>query len=183
MFYYEVDNEIQLKLITQNDAEEIFAFIDRSRNYLREWLGWVDNTKTVEDTRAFAAMNLEKFAKREGLDTAIFYKGQFVGKVSINTINWSLKKCEIGYFLDEKFQGEGIMTRAVKGIIDIAFHEYKLQKVEIHAAVDNKKSRHIAERLSFMHEGTIRQAEWLYDHYVDHAVYGLMAEDWVGEDK
>ena len=183
MFYYEVDNEIQLKLITQNDAEEIFAFIDRSRDYLREWLGWVDNTKTVEDTRDFAAMNLSKFAKREGLDTAIFYKGQFVGKVSINTINWSLKKCEIGYFLDEEFQGEGIMTRAVKCIINIAFNEYKLGKAEIHAAVNNTKSRHIAERLGFMHEGTIRQAEWLYNHYVDHAVYGLLKDEWVGEYK
>lgn len=183
MFFYEVDNEIQLKLITQNDGEEIFAFVDRSRSYLREWLGWIDNTKTVEDTRAFAAYNLERFAKREGLDTAIYYKGQFVGKVAINTINWSLKKCEIGYFLDEKFQGEGIMTRAVKGIIDIAFHEYKLEKVEIRAAVENKKSRHIAERLGFMLEGTIRNAEWLYDHYVDHAVYGLLANEWIGEYK
>ncbi|AWE07606.1 GNAT family N-acetyltransferase [Lysinibacillus sp. 2017] len=181
MFYYEVDNEIQLKLITQNDAEEIFTFIDRSRNYLSKWLGWVENTKTVEDTRAFAAYNLEKFAKREGLDTAILYKGQFVGKISINTINWSLKKCEIGYFLDESFQGEGIMTRAAKGMIDIAFKEYKLQKVEIHAAVGNKKSRHIAERLGFMNEGTIRNAEWLYDHFVDHAVYGLLKEEWLEE--
>lgn len=183
MFFYEVDNEIQLKLITQNDAEEIFAFIDRSRDYLREWLGWVDHTTTVEQTRAFAAMNLEKFAKDEALDTAIIYNGQFVGKVSINTINRSLKKCEIGYFLDEEFQGEGIMTRAVKGIIDIAFNEYKLEKVEIRAAVENSKSRQIAERLGFMHEGTIRQAEWLYNHYVDHAVYGLLANEWVGEYK
>ena len=183
MFYYDVDNEIQLKLITQNDAEEIYAFIDRSRSYLREWLGWVDNTKTVEDTRSFAGANLEKFAKRQGLDTAIIYKGQFVGKISINTINWSLKKCEIGYFLDESFQGEGIMTRAAKGMIDIAFNEYKLEKVEIHAAVENKKSRHIAERLGFMQEGIIRNAEWLYDHYVDHAVYGLLVNEWIEEDK
>ena len=122
-------------------------------------------------------MSMKKFAKREGLDTAIYYKGQFVGKISINTINWALKKCEIGYFLDESFQGEGIMTRAAKGMIDIAFKEYKLQKVEINAAVGNKKSRHIAERLGFINAGTIRNAEWLYDHYVDHAVYGLLKVD------
>ena len=183
MFYYEVDNEIQLKLITQQDAEEIFAFVDRSRDYLRQWLGWVDHTKTVEDSRSFITYNLERFAKQEGLDTAIYFKGQFVGKVAINTIHKSLNKCEIGYFLDEKFQGEGIMTRAVKGIIDIAFKEYKMQKVEIRAAVDNKKSRHIAERLGFTLEGTIRQSEWLYDHYVDHALYGLMKDEWLGEDK
>lgn len=181
MFYYEVDAEIQLKLITPNDAEEIFTFVDRSRQYLREWLGWVDHTKTVEDTRKFAEMNLKKFANQEALDTAIIYNGQFVGKISINTINWNLKKAEIGYFLDESFQGDGIMTRAAKGIIDIAFNEYKLEKIEIHAAVGNTKSCQIPERLGFTKEGTIRKAEWLYDHYVNHVIYGLLVEEWLGK--
>jgi ribosomal-protein-serine acetyltransferase len=183
MFFYEVDAEIQLKLITPNDAEEIFSFVDRSRQYLREWLGWVDNTQTVEDTRQFAALNLKKFANQEALDTAIIYKGKFVGKISINSINWATKKAEIGYFLDESFQGDGIMTRAAKGIIDIAFNEYKLEKIEIHAAIGNTKSRNIPERLGFTYEGTIRQAEWLYDHYVDHAVYGLLVDEWLGKEE
>ena len=67
-------------------------------------VGCGKENEPVEDTRSFAGANLEKFAKRQGLDTAIIYKGQFVGKISINTINWSLKKCEIGYFLDKSFQ-------------------------------------------------------------------------------
>lgn len=183
MFFYEVDGEIQLKLIIPNkDAEEIFQFVDRSRNYLREWLGWVDDTQSVDDIRSYEEMCLKKFANNEGLSTAIIYKGQFVGKISINKIDWTLKKAEIGYYLDEAFQGSGIMTRAAKGILDIAFIEYKLEKVEILAAVDNHKSRHIPERLGFKLEGINRQAEWLYDHYVDHAVYGLLAKEWLGKE-
>ncbi len=183
MFFYEVDGEIQLKLIMPNkDAEEIFQFIDRSRNYLREWLGWVDSTQSVEDVRRYEEMCLKKFANNEGLSTAIIYKGQFVGKIGINAINWTLKKAEIGYYLDEAFQGSGIMTRAAKGILDIAFNEYKLEKVEILAAVENYKSRQIPERLCFKLEGISRQAEWLYDHYVDHAVYGLLASEWLGKE-
>lgn len=182
MFFYEVDDEIQLKLITERDAEEIFGFINRSRGYLREWLGWVDASKTVEDIKEFCHHNLKKFANNEGLDTAIIYKGIFVGKITINPINWNLKKAEIGYFLDEGYQGSGIMTRAAKGMIDIAFKEYGLEKVEIHAAIGNVKSRQIPERLGFTLEGTIRNAEWLYDHYVDHAIYGLLAKEWLGQE-
>lgn len=182
MFYYKVDEEIQLKLIMPNDADDMFALIDRSRPYLREWLGWVDGTRTPADTRAFAEQNLVNFAQHKSLHTAIIYNGQFVGQISLNTIDWTKKIAYIGYMLDEGFQGDGIMTRAAKGIIDIAFNEYHLQKVEVHVATDNEKSCNIPERLGFTLEGTLRRAEWLYDHYVDHAVYGLLAEEWLESD-
>ena len=44
--------------------------------------------------------------------------------------------------------------------------------------LDNHKSRAIPERFGFKKEGMIRQAEWLYDHYVDHIIYGLLAREW-----
>lgn len=60
--------------------------------------------------------------------------------------------------------------------MDIAFREYGLNRMEIRAAVDNRKSRAIPDRLGFTQEGTCRQAEWIVDHYVDHVVYGLLKE-------
>ena len=71
------------------------------------------------------------------------------------------------------------MTRAVKAMIDIAMFEYEVHKVEIWAAEGNEKSRAIAERLGFVQEGIIRQAEWLYDHYVNHVVYGVLRSEWL----
>jgi ribosomal-protein-serine acetyltransferase len=183
VFYYEVDGEIQLKLIMpEKDSEEIYAFVDRSRNYLREWLGWVDKTTTVEHMKEYEQMMFEKFAKNEALSTAIVYKGELVGKITINSIDWDTKKAEIGYYLDEEFQGSGIMTRASKGMLDIAFTEYDLQKVEIRVAVENVKSRHIPERLGFTQEGILRQAEWINGQYKDLVVYGLLAEEWLGKE-
>ena len=41
-----------------------------------------------------------------------------------------------------------------------------------------RKSLAIPERLGFTKEGTIRAAEWLYDHYVDHVAYGMLASEW-----
>jgi ribosomal-protein-serine acetyltransferase len=70
------------------------------------------------------------------------------------------------------------MTKVANALTEYAFKELYLNKVEIRAAVGNKKSRSIPERLGFFNEGCIRQAEWLYDHYVDHIVYGMLVNEW-----
>ena len=48
----------------------------------------------------------------------------------------------------------------------------------VHVATENEKSRALPERFGFTEEGILRQAEWLYDHYVDHIVYRLLREEW-----
>ena len=68
--------------------------------------------------------------------------------------------------------------RACKAYIAYGFNELDLNRIEIRVAEENKKSRAIPEKLGFQEEGKIRQAEWLYDHYVDHVIYGLLAEEW-----
>lgn len=178
MFYYQIDEELSLKLITSKDAEEIYEMINQSRAHLRQWLGWVDSTKEPAMTRQFIEINLQRFAKNEALDTAIVYKGKIVGKIGLNTINWSNKTAPIGYMLAEGAQGKGIMTRAAKAMTAIAFEHYGLHKVEIHVAEGNIKSRAIPDRLGYTQEGIIRSAEWLYDSYVDHVIYGLLKSEW-----
>ena len=66
------------------------------------------------------------------------------------------------------------MTQATQVLVDIAFKEYKLNRVEILAAEQNHKSRAIPERLGFIEEGCLHEYEWLYDHFVDHIVYGML---------
>ena len=70
------------------------------------------------------------------------------------------------------------MTRATKTLIDFAFNNLNLNRVQFSCAVDNKKSCAIPERLGFKKEGIARQAEWLYDHFVDWQQYSLLKDDW-----
>ena len=84
----------------------------------------------------------------------------------------------IGYWLAETHQGRGLVTTACRALVDHAFSAWTLNRVEVRAAVDNLRSRAVPERLGFTLEGTIRQAEWVNDRYVDHAVYGMLAADW-----
>lgn len=178
MFLYKVDEAISLRLIDLEDAEQIFERVDQSRNHLRRWMAWVDGTTSAEDIRTFLKGTMEGYAQHRSLTTVILYHEKIAGTAGYNSINWSNKTAYIGYWLGEKFQGKGIMTQAVKVLTDYAFHELNLNKVEIRAASANRRSRNIPERLGFVNEGCIRQAEWLYDHYVDHVVYGMLAAEW-----
>jgi len=94
-------------------------------------------------------------------------------------MNGANRSTSIGYWLGERFQGSGVMTKSCKALIEYAFRELKLNRVEIRCAEKNLRSRAIPERLGFVNEGMIREAEWLYDHFVDHVVYGVLAREWL----
>lgn len=178
MFIHKIDENISLKLIELHDAERVFAITDKSRNYLKEWLPWLDFTNNLEDTKDFIRGCLKGFVENNSLSTVILFNEEIIGIAGFNSINWSNKTAYIGYWLGQEYQGKGIMTKVVKALTNYAFNDLKLNKVEIRAAVGNIKSRRLPEKLGFVNEGSIRKAEWLYNRYVDHIVYGILASEW-----
>jgi len=178
MFNHKVNEHVQLKLLEPRHADELYQLSDSNREYLREWLPWVDQTHSVEHTKDYIQFGMNQYASNSGFQAGIFYHDQLVGCIGLHQIDWANKKTSIGYWLAAGYQGKGIMSNACTAIINYLFGELHLNRVEIKAAVQNSKSRAIPERLKFVNEGVIRQAEWLYDHYVDHVVYGMLREEW-----
>lgn len=164
MFIHKVSDNIYLKLLELNDAQYLFEITNHTREYMREWLPWVDATQTVEDSKSFVQMTLNQYASNNGFQAGIWFENELVGCIGFHAIDWVSRRTSIGYWLAEGFQGQGIMTQATRAMVDIACKEYKLNRVEINSAVENKKSRSIPERLGFQQEGTLHQREWLYDH-------------------
>ena len=173
-----VDDDTELCLLEERHAQELFDLVDANRAHLRVWLPWVDYETSVEDSKAFIKSSLRQFANNEGLQLGIRYKGQLAGVIGYHPINWSNRKVEIGYWLAEPFQGRGLMTKACKTLIAYAFNELRLNKVTIECATGNSRSCAIPKRLGFQQEGILHDSEWLYDHYVDHFVFGMLARDW-----
>ncbi|GAB4071959.1 GNAT family protein [Barrientosiimonas marina] len=178
MFILTVNQDITLKQLDINDAAPLFQLTDESRETLRTWLSWVDQTKTINDSRAFIELASKQFIDRSGLTTGIMYHGQLAGIVGFNLFNWLNNSGTIGYWLGSRYEGKGIMTRAASSLIDYGFKSLALNRIEIRAASENQKSRAIPERLGFVKEGRLRQTEWLYDHYVDHVIYSMLTEEW-----
>ncbi|MFZ5966366.1 MAG: GNAT family N-acetyltransferase [Bacillota bacterium] len=178
MFKMTIDKDIELRILEERHAQEDYLLIEKNRDYLRQWLPWVDSTKSCEDVKRFISSCLIQFANNDGFTTGIWYKGNFAGVIGYHGVNWSHKKVSIGYWLGSEYTGFGIMTRACKAMVGYAFSELGLHRVEIRCAEKNVRSRAIPERLGFKNEGTLRDEEWLYDHYVSHVVYGMLNSEW-----
>ena len=131
-----VGEDIEIAVLTEDDADRLFALTDSNRTYLRQWLPWVDDTRNVEDTRAFIASSLRRYRDDVGMSCGILYQGNLAGVIGFNTIDWMNFKTEIGYWLGADFQGLGLITRACRAMIDHAFLDLELNKVEIRCATD-----------------------------------------------
>src|SRR5699024_11776965 len=112
MFIHDVDEEVSMRMLAIRDAEALFQLTDQSRDHLREWLPWVDETKTIDDSRSFIKNSFQIYAERSGLTAGIFYKGNLAGVAGFNGFDWEKKIGYIGYLLATTYQGHGKIGRA-----------------------------------------------------------------------
>ena len=178
MFCFRVDSSLELRLIEERHAEEYFQLTEQNRDYLKQWLSYLDAHRSVEDVRRVLRGNLVGFADGTRLNPGIWFEGKLAGIAGYDRINSFDREADLSYWLAANLQGKGIVTKSCRALLDYAFDELGLNRVEVRCATGNRKSRAIPERLGFTEEGTIRQAQWVYDHFVDHVVYGMLSIEW-----
>lgn len=177
-FSLSVREDVELRLLGPEHATLVHAEIERSRAHLRQWLPWVDRSRHPRDTRPYLERSRQGFSQGDGFSLGIFENGTFTGVVGFHAFDQANRVTSLGYWLGQGFQGRGLMTAAVVACLGYAFEERHMNRVCIRCATGNFRSQAIPKRLGFSYEGTQRQAEWLYDHFVDLELYSLLAPEW-----
>jgi ribosomal-protein-serine acetyltransferase len=178
MFRATVRPDVYLTLLEERHAPALFGLVERERKQLRDWLKWVDVTRTEDDIAAFIRRTLEQFAAGDGLNAAIWVEARLAGMIGMHKIDWPNRRVELGYWLAHEVQGRGIMTEACRAVTLHALAELELNRVEIRCATGNEKSKAIPRRLGFTHEGTLREAELVNGRFLDLEVYAMLRRDW-----
>lgn len=173
-----IDNDLYLKTIDMSDVDYRFKVIEENRTFLRQWLGWLDRISTVTDLEKYTNGCIQEEKNKEAYTFGIYYNNIFVGVISIKDINYSNKKAEIGYWLEEKSNGNGIMTKSCKIIVDYCFTNLNLNRVQILVATKNYVSQAVPKRLGFIEEGILRENECLYGNFLDNYSYSMLKTEW-----
>lgn len=147
----EIDSEYGLRSLEHNDAQALFFVIDVHRKFLRRFLHWVDQTRSVADLRDFVERSRENEGAGRGLALLLerVRDREVCGVLALDAIDRDAGSAQIGYWLREDLQGQGLATRAAARLVDYAFSEGGLHTLNLRAARSNEKSRALAERLGF----------------------------------
>lgn len=169
--HIKVDHDLLLEIARLEHASELYAIVDENRNYLSEWLPWPEATVSIADTISFLESADKQLLIGTGVHYVIKYHGSIAGVIGFYHIDLEKRLATLGFWLGEKYQGQGIMTRASKKITKTAIQRHGIIKIEIRCAVENIKSRRVPERLGYIFSGIKKDAEILRGVAVDHAVY------------
>lgn len=174
MFRLEVRSGVELRMLEDRHTDEVFAAVDANREHLRRWMPWVDSTIGPDATRQYIRKSLDQFARNEGFVAGIRVDGKFAGCIGYLPIDWTHRKVEIGYWLAQEFEGQGLMAACARVLVDHALEVWKLHRLEIRCVAGNTRSAAVASRLGFQWEGTLRQAFLLRGEYHDLHVFSMV---------
>jgi ribosomal-protein-serine acetyltransferase len=171
------DRDLVLRQLESADAAALFLLIDADRQRLGRWLPWVEETRTELDTVRFIADAADERRRRRSLVLGILVDGALCGTLGLHYLDWFDRSAEIGYWIASDWEGHGYVTRAARCMLDVAFGAAGLHRVVIRCAVDNARSRRVAERLGFRVEGLLREAQWVGGRFLDQHLYALLRRE------
>ena len=164
-----------------DDAERFLNLAAANIERLSHALGVWDPHKTVEDRRKLMAEDLKSVQNGDRHWWMIESEGQLAGAIDIHRIHHRVRQGFVGYWLGAAFTGRGIMTRSLQAVIDWAFTERKLIRIEIQSSIENRASCAVPERLGIRRESIRRQSHIVKDQTLDMASYAAFANNWPPE--
>jgi ribosomal-protein-serine acetyltransferase len=164
----------ELRLLELRHAHAFQQMVEANADRLY----WMPREFTVEDAAGRIRVGLERLASAAGLLTGIFDGGVLVGCVALFHVEPRTHTGELGYWISEGTEGRGLVTKACHAIVDYAFEDLGLRRLEIKCAAGNTRSAAVAVRLGFTLEGRLRRVEPVGEVWDDLLVYGLLADEW-----
>lgn len=178
MLFLDLGGGARLAALEPWQAEEFFDHVDGIREYLRPFITLPTRVSTVEDARRFLQRYAVSQAEDSGRLYGIWVSGVLSGGTVFRSFDATGGTCEIGVWLSPPVQGRGIMTTAVRHMIDWAITVRGLGRVEWLAVVGNSASTAVAKRVGMRFEGTKRSDYLLNGERYDSEVWSVISTEW-----
>jgi ribosomal-protein-alanine N-acetyltransferase len=166
-----------LRQLGPADLPDVYAYA--SDTQVTRFLRWGPHASPAE-TEAYLADVLREYRAGDDGPWGIEYKatGNVVGSIHLFDIVPQHCKAEIGFVLSRSHWGQGLMPEALRCVLEVAFEQLALNRVEAYCIVENRAGRRVLEKVGMQREGTLRAFLFQKGAYRDFDVYALLQSDW-----
>ena len=158
------DEDIELLYKGLNDSavrETLFTFRPKSRYELMEEI-----KKDLTSDKSIL-LTICECNSNQAVGMTAFYRIDYVSRAAIFFLSiYDSTKWHMGYG-----------SEATKLMVDYAFNCLNLNRIQLHVAAENPKAVSIYEKCGFIKEGTLREAMYHNDRYVDFYVMSILRSD------
>lgn len=161
-----------------SDGAALYEAIVESRDHLRPWLPFADETE--EEARDFLVRSMARWLLREGFDTGIWLResGRFLGGIGAHPHDWGVPLFELGYWLRVSAEGHGYLAEAGRLLIEYLFTQLGANRLEIRCDARNLRSANVARRMGFVQEGHLRNQRISHEGKLrDTLIFSLIPAD------
>ncbi|GAA0696454.1 GNAT family protein [Kitasatospora atroaurantiaca] len=178
MYAIPLAEDAELRPLEPWQAAEFLAHIDRARPNTDPWIPWASRSTDLESARATLQLFADKQASDTGRIFGIWHAGALVGGVMFVHFDTASGNCEIGVWTEPAGEGRGLVSAAVRHLIDYALIERGMHRVEWFNSTLNARSRAVAERMGMQLDGVLR--EYFPHNGIRHdkEVWSMLAEEW-----
>ena len=132
--------------------------------------------------REFKEFLIDLYRKRRGFRWIITLKGEGQPIGTLGFYKWAPSaayQAEMGYDLAKEYWGRGIMTEAMRAVVDFGFERMMLNRIEVFVMPRNERSIRLMERLGFEREGLLRQRYFdEFGNFADDILFAMLRSDW-----
>jgi ribosomal-protein-alanine N-acetyltransferase len=161
-----------IRLLQPADAEELAALYAANREFLTPF-------EPERGDEFFTADFQRRRIERVGHDLwrwAIVDGGEMVGMIALaDVVRDALQLGNVGYWVDRAHNGRGLATSAVAEVIEFAFGEAELHRLEAGTLVDNFASQRVLEKNGFERFGLARKLLKVNGEWRDHVLFERLA--------
>src|SRR3954470_12196797 len=179
MFAIPLAPDAELRPLEPWQSAEFFAHIQRARAQVDRWIQFAAASPDPLSARLMLQRYADKQAGDSGRIYGIWAEDVLVGGCMFPTFDADMGVCEIGVWTEPAGQGRGLVTAAVRHLLDYALLERGLERAEWHCSPTNERSWAVAKRVGMTAEGVLRSAYVHDGERQDMEIWAILRDEWV----
>ncbi len=138
-------------------------------------LARVEPLSLAEEERWFEALQRSK----NDVVYAIVVDDALIGNCGLHRIEWRHRGAQLGIVIgDDAYRGRGLGGDAVRTLVEHAFTNLGLHRIELDVLADNESARRCYTRLGFVEEGVRRAARYVDGAFHDLIMMRVLRPEW-----